>query len=132
MKLSGKTSGEIFEQVRSLVQSGELKPGQTLPSVRDLAVSLEVNRNTVATAYKRLTDAGFAVSKGRNGTVIRGFVMPAVAMEGTSPDMALRDLAGGNPCTGFLPELSLAGTRAGLYGERSVSAELEAIGRNWM
>ncbi|WP_434747612.1 transcriptional regulator PtsJ [Pantoea sp. Lu_F5_004] len=132
MKLSGKTSGEIFEQVRALVQSGELKPGQALPTVRDLAVSLEVNRNTVATAYKRLTDAGFAISKGRNGTVIRGFVMPAVAMEGTSPDMALRDLAGGNPCTSFLPELSLAGTRAGLYGERSVSAELEAIGRSWM
>lgn len=132
MKLSGKTSGEIFEQVRALVQSGELKPGQTLPTVRDLAVSLEVNRNTVATAYKRLTDAGFAVSKGRNGTVIRGFVMPAVALEGTPPDLALRDLAGGNPCTKFLPELTLKGCRAGLYGERPISEELEAIGRSWM
>jgi len=132
MKLSGKTSGEIFEQVRALIQSGELKPGQALPTVRDLAVSLEVNRNTVATAYKRLTDAGFAISKGRNGTVIRGFVTPAVALEGTPPDLALRDLAGGNPCTDFLPELALASSRPGLYGERTISTELESIGRKWI
>ena len=97
MKLSGKTAGEIFEQVRALIQSGELKSGDVLPPVREMATSLAVNRNTVAAAYKRLTDAGFAQSRGRNGTVIRGFAAPVVAMEGSPPNLALRDLAGGNP-----------------------------------
>ncbi|MBU9833589.1 transcriptional regulator PtsJ [Rahnella sp. L72c] len=132
MKLTGKTASEIFDKVRTLIQSGELKPGEALPPVRELAVSLEVNRNTVAAAYKRLTDAGFAVSQGRNGTVIRGFAFQAVAMEGSPPDLAVRDLASGNPCATFLPEVSPVRMRPGLYGERAVSEEMETLGRRWM
>ncbi len=132
MKLSGKTAGEIFEQVRALIQSGELKSGDVLPPVREMATSLAVNRNTVAAAYKRLTDAGFAQSRGRNGTVIRGFAAPVVAMEGSPPNLALRDLAGGNPCVDFLPQVMPVRITPGLYGERAVSEQMEAIGRGWM
>lgn len=132
MKISGKSAGEIVEQVRAKIASGELKPGQTLPPVRELAGLLKINRNTVATAYKRLIDAGFAVSRGRNGTVIRGFITSPMAQEGSAPDMALRDLAGGNPCRDLLPTVSLAPDRPGLYGERAISEEMEQIGRRWM
>lgn len=57
MKIQGKTAAEIFESVRGLLQSGSLRAGQALPPVRDLAIELDVNRNTVAAAYKRLATA---------------------------------------------------------------------------
>lgn len=65
--LAGKTASEIFDNIRHLVQSGGLQPGEVLPPVRELASQLAVNRNTVAAAYKRLVTSGLAVSQGRNG-----------------------------------------------------------------
>ncbi len=46
--LAGKTASEIFDNIRHLVQSGGLQPGEVLPPVRELASQLAVNRNTVA------------------------------------------------------------------------------------
>lgn len=132
MFISGKTAGEIFEQIRGHVESGNLKSGDVLPPVRELAAELSVNRNTVALAYKRLTDAGFAMSRGRNGTVIRGFTPQEVAQEGVSPGTALRDLASGNPSQELLPEITAVTGRPGLYGEPAVSALLEEIADKWM
>jgi GntR family transcriptional regulator len=43
-----------MEQVLALVTSGRLKPGDLLPSVRQMAVDLEVNMMTVSKAYARL------------------------------------------------------------------------------
>ncbi|VFS79039.1 transcriptional regulatory protein PtsJ [Raoultella planticola] len=40
----GKTASEIFDNIRHLIQSGVLKPGETLPPVRELAAELTVNR----------------------------------------------------------------------------------------
>ncbi len=126
----GKTASDIFEQIRLRVQSGELCPGDTLPSVRDLALALDVNRNTVASAYKRLTDAGIAESRGRNGTVIRDNAAPA-QQEGTPPGLALIDLAGGNPSPVLLPDMSIALSRIQLkprlYGEPPVGEEIAAM-----
>lgn len=135
MSINGKTSGEIFEQIRAQVQSGELMPGDALPPMRDLAQALGVNRNTVASAYKRLLDAGLAVSKGRNGTVIRAF-LEQPEQEGGTPGIALLDLAGGNPSATvvaeLLPETFTARIKPHLYGEPAVSPELETVGRNWL
>ncbi|EOI3547187.1 transcriptional regulator PtsJ [Cronobacter dublinensis] len=130
----GKTASDIFEQIRLRVQSGELCPGDTLPSVRDLALALDVNRNTVASAYKRLTDAGIAESRGRNGTVIRDNAAPA-QQEGTPPGLALIDLAGGNPSPVLLPDMSIALSRIQLkprlYGEPPVGDAIGRYGRAW-
>ncbi|STT47268.1 transcriptional regulator of pyridoxine metabolism [Klebsiella pneumoniae] len=54
--LAGKTASEIFDNIRHLVQSGGLQPGEVLPPVRELASQLAVNRNTVAAAYKTAGD----------------------------------------------------------------------------
>ncbi len=135
MNISGKTSGEIFEQIRAQVQSGERAPGDALPPMRDLAQALGVNRNTVASAYKRLLDAGLAESKGRNGTVVREFLQQPV-QEGGTPGIALLDLADGNPSASvvaeLLPETFTAKIKPRLYGEPAVSRELEAAGRSWL
>ena len=49
---------QIIDQVLALVTSGRLKPGDLLPSVRQMAVDLEVNMMTVSKAYARLEIEG--------------------------------------------------------------------------
>jgi GntR family transcriptional regulator len=61
---------QIEDGMRRMIQLGSLRPGESVPSVRDLAKSLRVNPNTVARAYQRLTDVGvFAVRRGE-GTYV--------------------------------------------------------------
>ena len=61
---------QIEEGMRRMIALGTLRPGDAVPSVRDLARSLRVNPNTVARAYQRLTDRGvFSVRRG-DGTYV--------------------------------------------------------------
>lgn len=57
--IDGKTANEIFDSIRQHVATGTLAAGETLPPVRELATALNVNRNTVAAAYKRLVTSGW-------------------------------------------------------------------------
>jgi DNA-binding transcriptional regulator YhcF (GntR family) len=59
---------QIAEQIRSLVQRGELAPGAPLPTVRQLSGDLGVAPNTVARAYADLQAEGWLVGEGRRGT----------------------------------------------------------------
>lgn len=63
-----------FEQVRSQIaaqiQSGQLPVGARLPTVRGLAVQLELAANTVARAYGELEHAGLVNTRGRAGTTV--------------------------------------------------------------
>ena len=53
---SGKAIYEqIMEQVKEAAWKGYLKPGDALPSVRKLALSLSVTPNTVAKAYQSVS-----------------------------------------------------------------------------
>jgi len=49
---------QIVSQVKEQVQKGELKAGDELPPVRELAGSLGINLHTVRSAYLRLRDQG--------------------------------------------------------------------------
>ncbi|AOY94985.1 transcriptional regulator PtsJ [Cupriavidus sp. USMAA2-4] len=134
MDISGKTAAEIFDNVRQQVLSGRLRPGEALPPVRELAARLDVNRNTVAAAYKRLVTAGVALTQGRLGTVIR-HLTEAGEQEGTAPGSALADLAGGNPNPAWLPDAAAALAarpwRPRLYGETLVDAPLAQHAQAW-
>lgn len=63
-----------FEQVRAqlagLVATGQLLPGDRLPTVRALAADLGLAANTVARAYKELEAAGLVETRRRAGTVV--------------------------------------------------------------
>ena len=59
---------QIADQLREFVERGDLRPGDTLPTVRQLATDLGVAPNTVARAYTGLQDAGWLTSDGRRGT----------------------------------------------------------------
>ena len=61
---------QIEEGIRRMISLGSLRPGDAVPSVRDLAKSLRVNPNTVARAYQRLTDAGVLTVKRGEGTYV--------------------------------------------------------------
>lgn len=56
---------QIVEQIRSAAATGVLQEGEALPSVRELAVELAINPNTVARAYRELQrDGVISVTRG--------------------------------------------------------------------
>lgn len=59
---------QIFEQLRSAIQRGDLAPDTALPTVRQLAGDLNVAPNTVARAYAELQAENWLTSDGRRGT----------------------------------------------------------------
>lgn len=61
---------QIIEQIRQKVASGELKPGDQLPTVRQMAADLRVNFNTVARAYRLLDEDGLISTQHGRGTYI--------------------------------------------------------------
>src|SRR5512134_436448 len=61
---------QIMEQVRQKVANGQLKPGDQLPTVRQLATDLRVNFNTVARAYRLLDEAGLISTQHGRGTYV--------------------------------------------------------------
>jgi GntR family transcriptional regulator len=61
---------QIIKQVKYLVACGALKAGDQLPPVRDLAMQLRINPNTVARAYHDLRYEKIITSKWGEGTFI--------------------------------------------------------------
>lgn len=53
---------QVVQDFKFQISSGILKPKDKLPSVRELALSLMVNPNTVQKAYKELEDEGYIVT----------------------------------------------------------------------
>jgi GntR family transcriptional regulator len=56
---------QLIEQVRQALLSGVLRPGDRLPTVKEVSASLAVNPNTVARAYRDLEHEGLV--EGRQG-----------------------------------------------------------------
>ena len=63
-------SEQIRLGIRQAIATGELKPGDPLPVVRQLANDLDINFNTVARAYKELEQEGLVRSIRGRGTVV--------------------------------------------------------------
>jgi GntR family transcriptional regulator len=61
---------QLIEQIKAAVTAGILKPGDPLPSIRQLANDLELNSKTVAKAYKLLERDSVIETKGYRGTSI--------------------------------------------------------------
>lgn len=61
---------QIIDQIRFGIASGQLKPGEQLPTVRALAVELKVNLNTISKAYKELEIKNILETQQGSGTFI--------------------------------------------------------------
>jgi GntR family transcriptional regulator len=61
---------QLIDQVRGGIASGLLSRGDQLPTVRQLAVNLEINPNTVVRAYRELELSGLLETHQGTGTFI--------------------------------------------------------------
>jgi GntR family transcriptional regulator len=61
---------QIIEQIKFAIGRGDLKPGDRLPTVRQLAVDLSINPNTVIRAYRELEIEGVLDTQQGSGTFV--------------------------------------------------------------
>lgn len=61
---------QIADQMRRLIAMGALKPGDKAPTVRELAVTTRVNRNTAARAIQHLEAEGVVRTRVGQGTFV--------------------------------------------------------------
>jgi GntR family transcriptional repressor for pyruvate dehydrogenase complex len=73
-----KISEEIVEQIKALIARGELKPGDRIPSERDLATMLGVSRPSVREAIMVLEAMGFVESRQGGGTFVRALTETSI------------------------------------------------------
>jgi GntR family transcriptional regulator, transcriptional repressor for pyruvate dehydrogenase complex len=64
---------DVFDQIVAEVLSGDMQPGESLPSERRLAEVLGVSRPAVREALKRLTEAGLVDVRQGDATTVRDF-----------------------------------------------------------
>ena len=126
----------IAGTIARLIASGDLAPGDRLPTVRELAVDLGVSPATVSHAWQALASVGLIVSRGRSGSFVRAerttWLPPRSRSLTELPDARL-DLSTGTPDPLLLPDmgpaLSRVSSRAGTpnYFDEPVIPELETI-----
>ena len=61
---------QLMEQIKEAILGEELCPGDALPSIRQLATDLGINKKTVAKAYRLLERDSVIQTKGYRGTFI--------------------------------------------------------------
>src|SRR5438477_7530910 len=68
---------QLARQIRERIRSGDLAPGDPLPSTRDLASELKLSRNTAVYAYERLISEGYLEPSARAGIFVsRSITIP--------------------------------------------------------
>jgi GntR family transcriptional regulator len=75
---------QLVHQVEHALRLGYLKPGDQLPTIRDVVASLAINPNTVLKAYKDLESKGLAAGRPGQGTFV----------EATLSQVGLQELSG--------------------------------------
>lgn len=77
---------QISDAIRPLLVAGVLRPGDSLPPVRQLAIDLAIHFNTVAGAYRTLAEEGWLdLRRHRGAQVVERITPPSVR-----PDAALK------------------------------------------
>jgi GntR family transcriptional regulator len=75
---------QLVQQVRQSLLLGYLRPGDQLPTVKEVAVDLAINPNTVVKAYRQLEHEGLAAGRPGQGTFITGTLAQASPSAETS------------------------------------------------
>lgn len=61
---------QVISQIQLLIATGQLEPGDKLPTVRALAAELVINPNTVARSYRELETLGLVTSRQGSGVFV--------------------------------------------------------------
>lgn len=67
---------QIYEEFKHLIERRDILPNEQLPSIRQLADSLQVSRNTTLTAYEQLVAEGYICGEGRKGYFVNELEPP--------------------------------------------------------
>jgi GntR family transcriptional regulator len=111
---------QIANALRAVLVSGTFPVGEPLPTVRQLAVDLGVHHNTVAEAYRVLSDEGWLALRRRHGAIVLDRSRPTPPRQArTSLVQRLRELTA---------EAQAAGLSPGVIAEsmRSIARQLAA------
>ena len=99
---------QLDRSIRAAIATGKLPPGMQLPTVRQLAVDLAVNANTVARVYAQLERDGILETRRGVGTFVREVPTPQAARAHRERELRelIRRFIGDAAVLGFtLPEL---------------------------
>ncbi len=99
---------QLDRSIRAAIATGKLEPGARLPTVRQLAVDLAVNANTVARVYAQLERDGVLETRRGVGTFVLESPAPQVAREHRERELRalIERFVGDAALLGFtLPEL---------------------------
>jgi molybdate-binding protein/DNA-binding transcriptional regulator YhcF (GntR family) len=72
---------KIAESVKRQILAGTLKPGDRLPSVREMATQWQCTAGTVQHAYQELTKQGLIISRSGRGTQVADSTQPMISSE---------------------------------------------------
>ncbi len=99
---------QLDRSIRGAIATGELEPGSQLPTVRQLAVDLVVNANTVAKVYAQLERDGMLETRRGVGTFVRESPSPQASRANRERELSelIRQFVGEAALLGFtIPEL---------------------------
>ena len=82
---------QLVQQVEHALRLGYLKPGDQLPTVRDVVTSLAINPNTVLKAYRKLETKGLAAGRPGQGTFVQATLSQVALPELTALRRTLVD-----------------------------------------
>lgn len=80
---------QLKNRIVYLISSGNLKPGDKLPTVRELATKLKINYNTVNKVYLSLLHDGYLASRRGKGTFVNELARPEPLMEDSPADTVI-------------------------------------------
>jgi GntR family transcriptional regulator len=96
---------QIISQIREQVSNGVLKPGDELPSIRELADNLGINLHTVRSAYLKLRDQGIInLRLGRRARIARLQEYPDNADTKAKLEQRIKELITDAQLMGLSPE----------------------------
>jgi GntR family transcriptional regulator len=72
---------QVVERIKERIASGQLRPGDQLPTVRAMALELRVNFNTIARSYRILDEMGIISTQQGRGTYIMSVPPPEISEE---------------------------------------------------
>ncbi len=97
---------QIANALRTLLVAGSFPVGTPLPTVRQLAVDLAVHHNTVAEAYRVLSDEGWLDLRRRRGAIVRDRTQPTPPPQARASLMQrLRELTAEAQASGLPPRV---------------------------
>jgi len=124
-RIPGRGSHDIGAGLEILITSGQLSPGDQLPTIRELSKLADVSVGTMLTAWNYLRDLDLIETRRRGGTTIKLHQQTPRAAAATA-DWSAMDLQSGAPDISLQPELSHA------LLDSLTAHDLNVFGREYM